>query len=85
MAEELLERYRPKSFEEVLGQDELVSTLARRVITTDHSRHIVLHGPEGSGKTTVARLYAQALQCQSPPQLARLVIDVTLVAPLVAV
>jgi hypothetical protein len=34
---ELLERYRPKSFEEVLGQDELVSTLSRRVITKDHS------------------------------------------------
>ena len=63
---ELLERYRPKSFEEVLGQDELVSTLARRVITKDHSRHIVLHGPEGSGKTTVARLYAKALQCAEP-------------------
>ena len=63
---ELLERYRPKSFEEVLGQDELVSTLAKRVITKDHSRHIVLHGPEGSGKTTVARLYAKALQCEEP-------------------
>ena len=63
---ELLERYRPKSFEEVLGQDELVSTLSRRVITKDHSRHIVLHGPEGSGKTTVARLYAKALQCSEP-------------------
>ena len=50
----------------MLGQDELVSTLARRVITTDHLRHIVLHGPEGSGKTTVARLYAQALQCHEP-------------------
>jgi hypothetical protein len=63
---ELLERYRPKSFEEVLGQDELVSTLSRRVITKDHSRHIMLHGPEGSGKTTVARLYAKALQCAEP-------------------
>jgi hypothetical protein len=63
---ELIERYRPKSFEEVLGQKELVSTLVRRVTTKDHSRHIVLHGPEGSGKTTVARLYAQALQCAEP-------------------
>ena len=63
---ELLERYRPKSFKEVLGQDELVSTLAKRVIKKDHSRHIVLHGPEGSGKTTVARLYAKALQCSEP-------------------
>jgi DNA polymerase III delta prime subunit len=32
----------------------------------DHSRHIMLHGPEGSGKTTVARLYAKALQCAEP-------------------
>ena len=63
---ELIERYRPKSFEEVLGQKELVSTLARRVTRRDHSRHIVLHGPKGSGKTTVARLYAQALQCAEP-------------------
>jgi len=61
-----LERHRPKIFEEVLGQDELVSTLERRVTTKDHFRHIVLHGPEGSGKTTVARLYAQALQCDEP-------------------
>ena len=50
----------------MLGQDELVSTLERRVTTKDHFRHIVLHGPEGSGKTTVARLYAQALQCHEP-------------------
>jgi len=66
LMKELIERHRPKSFEEVLGQDELVSTLARRVTMGDHSRHIVLHGPKGSGKTTVARLYAQALQCAEP-------------------
>jgi hypothetical protein len=63
---ELLERHRPKGFDEVLGQKELVSTLAKRVTTKDHSRHIVLHGPEGSGKLTLARLYAQALQCVEP-------------------
>jgi len=67
LMQELLERYRPKRFDEVLGQNKLVSTLARRVITKDH-RHIVLHGPEGSGKMTVARLYAQALQCVEPTQ-----------------
>jgi DNA polymerase III delta prime subunit len=65
---ELLERHRPKRFEEVLGQDELVSTLRRRVITEDHSQHIVLHGPEGSGKISVARLYAKASQCAEPTQ-----------------
>jgi hypothetical protein len=63
---ELIERHRPKGFEGVLGQKELVSTLARRVTTKDHSRHIVLHGPDGSGKLTLARLYAQALQCVEP-------------------
>jgi DNA polymerase III gamma/tau subunit len=68
MVTELLERHRPKRFEEVLGQDELVSALARRVTTEDHSRHIVLHGPEGSGKISVARLYAKASQCAEPTQ-----------------
>jgi DNA polymerase III gamma/tau subunit len=38
------------------------------VITQDHSWHIVLHGPEGSGKLTVARLYAKALQCEEPTE-----------------
>jgi hypothetical protein len=65
---ELLERHKPKSFEEVLGQDELASTLAKRVTTKDYSGHIVLHGPEGSGKLTLARLYGQALQCEEPTQ-----------------
>jgi hypothetical protein len=63
---EVLDRHRPKSFEEVLGQKVLVSTLAKRVITKDHSRYIVLHGPDGSGKLTLALLYAQALQCVEP-------------------
>jgi hypothetical protein len=66
LMKELIERHRPKSFEEVLGQDELVSTLARRVATKDHSRHIVLHGAPGSGKFTVALLYAKASQCEDP-------------------
>src|SRR5271166_3273917 len=65
LMQEVLERYRPKRFDEVLGQNRLVCTLGGRVITMDH-RHIVLHGAEGSGKMTVARLYAQALQCAAP-------------------
>lgn len=66
MTTDFLERYRPEGFEGILGQDTLISVLAERVRTKDHSRHIVLHGAEGSGKMTVARLYARAMQCVAP-------------------
>src|SRR5262249_42117040 len=61
----LARRYRPKTFREVLGQDAIVATL-RNAIKNNRIAHAYLFcGSRGTGKTTLARLFAKALNCQS--------------------
>ena len=58
----LADRMRPRSFDEVLGQDELVGErgLLRRAVADGRLPSLVLWGPPGSGKTTIARILAGA-------------------------
>jgi len=59
-------KYRPKSFEEVIGQDAIVTTL-KNAIKNERLAHAYLFcGSRGTGKTTLARVFAKALNCQSP-------------------
>lgn len=54
-------KYRPKTFEDVLGQDHVVRTL-RNAITQNRLAHAYLFvGPRGTGKTSTARIFAMAL------------------------
>ncbi len=57
----LYRTYRPKDFSEVVGQDHIVSTL-QNVIGSDKIRHAYLFaGPRGTGKTSVAHVFARAI------------------------
>lgn len=59
-------KYRPKKFAEVVGLDNIVQTL-QKVLTQSPLPHAFLFtGPRGSGKTTMARLLAKALNCENP-------------------
>ena len=60
----LYRTYRPQTFEEVAGQKHVVKTL-KNALTTNKIAHAYLFcGPRGTGKTTMAKLFAKALNCQ---------------------
>lgn len=62
----LYRKYRPKTFGEVIGQEHIVQTLKNAVAHSLLSHAYVFSGPRGSGKTTLARLLAKAVNCENP-------------------
>jgi len=60
----LTEKYRPHTFESVLGQKDVIAWLTRQV-RAGTGRSVILHGPPGVGKTSLGRIYAQALLCEN--------------------
>lgn len=59
--------YRPQVFEDVIGQDEAVTSLQASLESGKLGHAVVFSGPHGVGKTTLARLVAQCLCCEKAP------------------
>ena len=62
----LPQKYRPQRFQDVVGQDRAVRFLSNLIRRGKIGHPFILFGAVGSGKTTLARLYAKALNCQHP-------------------
>jgi len=71
MTQALYRKWRPQKWDEVLGQEHIIRTL-RNAITTERVVHAYLFsGARGTGKTTVARLLAKAVNCLAEDAAAR--------------
>ena len=64
----LYRKFRPDEFEDVKGQDAIVRTLKNQ-INADRIGHAYLFcGTRGTGKTTVAKIFAKAVNCEHPDE-----------------
>lgn len=62
----LARKYRPQTFQEVLGQDAIVTTLKNAIKYNRLAHAYLFCGSRGTGKTTLARVFAKSLNCQAP-------------------
>ena len=60
-------KYRPKKFEEIIGQDSIVKTLTNALNSGRIANAYLFSGLRGAGKTTTARIFAKALECEKGP------------------
>jgi len=63
----LARKYRPQTFSEVIDQDHVTRTLSNAISSNRVAHAVLFSGPRGTGKTTVARILAKAMNCKQGP------------------
>lgn len=66
MAKALYRQYRPKVFDQVLGQDKVVNVLKNQIKNKNFSHAYLFAGERGCGKTSAAKIFAKAINCLNP-------------------
>jgi len=64
MSTTLYRKYRPQKFSEIIGQTHIVQTLSNAIKNNRVGQAYLFTGPRGTGKTTLARLFAKAVNCE---------------------
>lgn len=62
----LYRKFRPQSFDELVGQEHIVRTLSNQLASGRIAHAYLFAGPRGTGKTSTAKLFAKAINCASP-------------------
>ncbi len=65
MPETLYRKYRPQNFDEIVGQEVVVTTLKNEIISSNIAHSYIFAGSRGLGKTSTARIFAKAVNCLS--------------------
>lgn len=66
MYQALYRKWRPQVFADVVGQDHITTTLMNEIRTGRHSHAYLFTGSRGTGKTTCAKIFAKAVNCEHP-------------------
>lgn len=62
----LYRKYRPQSFDDIVGQKHITTTLVHQIQSGNISHAYLFTGSRGTGKTSTAKIFAKAINCQNP-------------------
>ena len=66
MYQALYRKYRPKTLEDVCGQDIIVKIIKNSIINNQINHAYLFAGPRGTGKTSIAKIFAKIINCENP-------------------